>query len=459
MMLISPAKLFLLVVMLHASAVTDSISMQNSNVKCGGPPERGGVRNRFRLRKRIVGGKEFQPGEHPWQVSLKRRRSHLCGGTIIGAKWVITAAHCLRDRKILSVLTVTAGEHHLNNMDSNEQTRTIKRIITHPKFKAIYPVEFDVALLELNGNFTFDSHVYPACLPGVNDTFETGTICTATGWGRLSENGKLSNTPQEVELPIVDLQSCLNLIKLLIKQFKGETLLCAGFPGGGRDACQGDSGGPLVCRSDRGAWTLAGISSWGMGCGRGWKDNGRKSFKKRGTPSIFTNVKSVILWIHQAMNSELIRHSRSILPGADLESPEDVRPPADLLQMVNFSTGCTDVILMGSRGEIRSSGYITQPSCLWRIVAPKNRVIKLEVKAFNSILDGEDCRISLSVFDGATLAQNLKATLCGGRLAPPIWSSGSALTVEFTVRSNSTSGGIWLVYTTQQPKNSQQSLV
>ncbi|XP_059832161.1 ovochymase-2-like isoform X4 [Hypanus sabinus] len=377
MMLISPAKLFLLVIMLHASAVTDSISMQNSNaVKCGVPSEWGGVRSRFRLRKRIVGGKEFQPGEHPWQVSLKRRKRHLCGGTIIGAKWVITAAHCLRDRKILSVLTVTAGEHHLNNMDSNEQTRTIKRIIAHPKFKAIYPVEFDVALLELNGNFTFDSHVYPACLPGVNDTFETGIICTATGWGRLSENGKLSNTPQEVELPIVDLQSCLNLIKLLIKQFK-----------------------------------------------------------------------------------ELIRHSRSILPGADLESPEDVRPSANLLQVVNFSTGCTDVILMGSQGEIQSSGYITQPSCLWRIVAPKNRVIKLEVKAFNSILDGEDCRISLSVFDGATLAQNLKATLCGGRLPHPIWSSGSALTMEFTVRSNSTSGGIWLVYTTQQPKNSQQSLV
>ncbi|XP_062917669.1 ovochymase-2-like isoform X2 [Mobula hypostoma] len=456
-MLMSPAKLFLLVVMLHASAGTDSKSMQNPNVKCGAAPERGGVRNR--LRKRIVGGKEFQPGAHPWQVSLKRRKRHVCGGTIIGAKWVITAAHCLWDRNILSVLTVTAGEHHLNNMDSKEQTQTVKRIIAHPKFKSNYPVEFDVALLELSGSFTFDSHVYPACLPGVNDTFETGTTCTATGWGRLSESGKLSNTPREVELPIVDLQSCLKLIKLIIKQFKGNTLLCAGLPGGGRDACQGDSGGPLVCRSDRGAWTLAGVSSWGMGCGRGWKDNGRKSFTKRGTPSIFTNVRSVILWIQQTTNSELIRHSRSILPGADLESPEDMRPSADLLKMVNFSTGCTDVILMGSQGEIRSPDYITQSSCLWRIVAPKNRVIKLEVKAFNSSLDGKECRISLSVFDGATLTQNLKATLCGGRLAPPIWSSGSALTVEFTVRSNSTSGGIWLVYTTQQPKNSQRSLM
>lgn len=47
---------------------------------------------------RVVGGKEANPGSWPWQADLQlafiHPNGHMCGGTLINAQWVLSAAHC-----------------------------------------------------------------------------------------------------------------------------------------------------------------------------------------------------------------------------------------------------------------------------------------------------------------------------------------------------------------------------
>lgn len=59
-----------------------------------------GTRNEARpevpvLDGRIVGGSAVDITSYPWQLSLRRSNSHICGASIISANWALTAAHCV----------------------------------------------------------------------------------------------------------------------------------------------------------------------------------------------------------------------------------------------------------------------------------------------------------------------------------------------------------------------------
>lgn len=52
------------------------------------------IKHSRKVDDRIVGGFPTTIEKNPWQVSLQHYGRHICGGSIISEKWILTAAHC-----------------------------------------------------------------------------------------------------------------------------------------------------------------------------------------------------------------------------------------------------------------------------------------------------------------------------------------------------------------------------
>uniref|UniRef100_A0A9L0JQI4 Transmembrane protease serine 6 n=1 Tax=Equus asinus TaxID=9793 RepID=A0A9L0JQI4_EQUAS len=235
---------------------------------------------------RIVGGAVSSEGEWPWQASLQVRGRHICGGALIADRWVITAAHCFQEDSMASpaLWTVFLGKVWQSSRWPGEVSFKVSRLVLHP-YHEEDSHDYDVALLQLDHPVVRSAAVHPVCLPARSHFFEPGLHCWITGWGALREGGPTSNGLQKVDVQLIPQDLCSEAYRYRVTP----RMLCAGYHKGKKDACQGDSGGPLVCREPSGRWFLAGLVSWGLGCGR---------------PNyfgVYTRITGVIGWIQQVL--------------------------------------------------------------------------------------------------------------------------------------------------------------
>ncbi|KZC11825.1 Serine proteinase stubble [Dufourea novaeangliae] len=255
-----------------------------------------GINGRIKTPVNVDGDAEF--GEYPWQVAILKKDPtesvYVCGGTLISSRHILTAAHCVKTYAARD-LRVRLGEWDVNHDVEFYPyiERDVGNVHVHPEFYAgtLYN---DIAILRIDHEVDFQKnpHISPACLPEKRDDFAKNR-CWTTGWGKdaFGDFGKYQNILKEVDVPVVSNQICEHQMRRT-RLGPGFNLhpgfICAGGEDG-KDACKGDGGGPMVCER-HGRWQLAGIVSWGIGCGQ------------PGVPGVYSRVSHYLDWIHQIVN-------------------------------------------------------------------------------------------------------------------------------------------------------------
>ena len=268
---------------------------------------------RASLQTRIVGGVEAETGEWPWQVALDITTSEgrsLCGGSVIGPWWVLTAAHCVVENGVplpTDKVKVLVGHHDRHAEDA--RWIGVHAVHAHEDYGRDRDLENDIALLALAEPAGVEAIELPDA-ERAGRIAAPGTTATVTGWG-VQDARQTSSHLLEVEVPLVGERTCSDAYSDEAPDAAiDHRTLCAGLRQGGKDSCGGDSGGPLMVR-DGDRWVQVGVVSWGIGCAR------------PGKYGVYTSAGAFAQWVNETTGRELVV-AGGAEAGTEEPSPEGV---------------------------------------------------------------------------------------------------------------------------------------
>lgn len=275
-------------------------------------PTKCGIRNVDGVGFRITGDNdgESEYGEFPWMVAILKEEKALdqvinvyqCGGSLIHPSVVLTAAHCVHDRKPAEVKArLGEWDTQTKNEIYDYQDRNVVEIVTHAEFNS-KNLHNDVALLFLDKPAELMDTVNTICLPPADFNFDQSR-CFASGWGKdvFGKLGKYQVILKKIELPVMPRDECQKALRTtrLGRRFSlHSSFICAGGEKG-RDTCKGDGGSPLMCPipGTVNEYYQAGMVAWGIGCG------------ETGIPGVYVNVPKFRGWIDEHLTQRNIPHS------------------------------------------------------------------------------------------------------------------------------------------------------
>lgn len=264
----------------------------------------------------VVGGAPIAVTRAPWQVAIVSAHAspsnddayldQFCAGALIAPEWVMTAAHCMFDRRqalIPADIEAIAGIGVLSEATSADRRR-VDRIVVHPGWDDAVSLADDIALVRLADPVIVDG--VTTALASVPDAASGATWPArgdglfVAGWGCRSVLANGADCPTGDGyysdalhgVAVTDLTGPAANDCGLASDFDPATMICAGDLAGGTDSCIGDSGGGLI--DERRTPIVAGIVSFGEGCAL------------PDQPGVYTRVSAYAGWISDTTDLDAV---------------------------------------------------------------------------------------------------------------------------------------------------------
>jgi secreted trypsin-like serine protease len=247
----------------------------------------------------IVGGVGISIASAPYQVALYDPAAgapalgFFCGGVIVDATHVITAAHCLAGGghgrgSVGGEIEVLAGSTDLLEPEPGSVRDPAAAVVIDPNYNPITN-DYDIGVVTLahplwttatppsvNGSNTIAPlAVDTAAASAYGESSATSVIyATVSGWGDTAPaplgNPSYPAALRSVSVPLVFEGICQEEYAS-IEMAITPRMICAGSARPREDSCYGDSGGPLVVDRDSPArapedYVLVGLVDFGEGC-------------------------------------------------------------------------------------------------------------------------------------------------------------------------------------------------
>ncbi|OQV13736.1 hypothetical protein BV898_12051 [Hypsibius exemplaris] len=261
-----------------------------------------GIATDFAVAPTIIGGSKALPNQLCWHAVIFVTAGELkgiCGGTIIGARTILTLASCLFDNSSAAITpqNVTVA---LGILDSNPnvtaggcaETYHASRLSVNPAFNISDTDRDNIAIITLERAIDF-AYKPCACLACLEDLSpKVGDVCILSGVGQLENNDTTVVNPLKwVRQPVLE-QSQDKCYWVLDQNgtvtFNFSNAICAGGVVGEDWCSNGDIGGALVCLDQNKAFYAAGLAIDGtIGCANG-------------IGSQFIKVQNYLEWIRYA---------------------------------------------------------------------------------------------------------------------------------------------------------------